>query len=124
MTKDKLPLRPGQGRIIELGKVKSGKGVYQQPFKISEGSLLWWQNFGEKIIEKFNKRENPNILRNKKFRRYLFCLLYRYTFGAKSELEDIIDEHEFFKDELQIMKYNQYIMEKVHRIQSCAETDI
>lgn len=55
--------------------------------KVSKGTLEWWQDMGNKIVKKFNERENLNILKNKKFREYLFCLLYRYTYGAKVQLE-------------------------------------
>lgn len=54
--------------------------------EISEGTLQWWKYIGGKVIEKLNRQINSNILRSMKFRKYLFSLLYRYTYGAHHKL--------------------------------------
>lgn len=55
----------------------------QHTFKVSQGTLVWWQLLGDKILEKIRKkRTDNNIISNTTFRKYMFCLLYRYTHGA------------------------------------------
>jgi hypothetical protein len=77
---DKPPLRPGEGelKLIKLGDYPE--------FRVRQGTLLWWQKIGNNIIERFKRKPNSNILNNTKFRKYLYCLLYRYTYGAQPEL--------------------------------------
>lgn len=82
------------------------------------GSLQWWQLLGRKVIQKLNKQVNTNILRSVKFRKYLFCILYRYTFGAHHELEKMIDEYEVFKTDMQIMIDNKIILKKIYSIRT------
>jgi hypothetical protein len=72
---------------------------------------------GSNIIERFKRKPNSNILNNIKFRKYLYCLLYRYTYGAHPVLEKEIDRYEYFKTDLQILYFNKLIISKVHRIQ-------
>lgn len=75
-TGDKQPLRPGEGNIRTI-KISKGRTL-----EISQGTLNWWKLLGDKILEKFKRKPNLNILNNTKFRKYLYCLLYRYTYGA------------------------------------------
>lgn len=117
---DKPKLRPGQGKIMALKSqytIGQNKKIYDQELKVSEGTIQWWQTIGNAIIKKFHSKENMNILKNKKFKKYLYCLLYRYTFGAVPELEKIIESYEYFKSSLQIMKYHRFILQKLDRIQ-------
>lgn len=49
-TNNRPALRPGQGKIVNVGKVGKDETFYNQPMKVSEGTLLWWQTFGTMII--------------------------------------------------------------------------
>ena len=86
---EKPELRPGEGKIITLKSqytVGQKKRIYDSELHVSEGTIQWWQIIGKAIIKKFHSKENMNILKNKKFKKYLYCLLYRYTFGGHPEL--------------------------------------
>lgn len=114
---DQPLLRPKSGPLVEIRPFEVASPNHpkytQKVFYVSQGSLLWWQRLGKKIMEKLNRKKNTNILGNSKYRKYLFCLLYRYTYGAHPELEKIVDDYEYFKTDIQILHFNKSIINKI-----------
>lgn len=119
---DKPILKPREGPMKEVQPFEVSKStkskILQKVFYVSEGSLRWWQYIGKKVLDKLKRKTSTNILGNGKYRKYLFCLLYRYTYGAHHELEKFVDDYEYFKTDLQILNYNKTIINKIAAVRN------
>jgi hypothetical protein len=69
------------------------------------------------------EKKQFNILTNYKYRVYLFCLLYRYTYGSNSTIDRLVAEYEEKKLPHSIMSTYSMILGRVEAVRSNSEIE-